>query len=110
MEECLFCKIVNKGTASEIVYEDEDAIAIRDINPKASIHILILPKEHIESVDHLEPEDKNLMGGLLIVARKIAKENNLEGYKLAINVGRKGGQLIDHLHLHLLGGKIKQIP
>lgn len=107
---CLFCKIINKELPSEIVYESDEAIAFKDIHPKASVHILISPKKHIASVNHLEPEDKNLVGALLFTAQEIAKENNLKGYKLVINVGKEGGQLIDHLHLHLLGGTIKEIP
>lgn len=110
MEDCLFCKIIKKEIPAEIVCENEEVIAFKDIKPKASLHILILPKKHIESVNHLGVEDKYLMGDLFLAAKKIAKEKNLEGYKLAVNVGRKGGQLIDHLHLHLLGGEIKDIP
>lgn len=110
MEECLFCKILNKELPSEIVYEAEETIAFKDIHPKASVHILILPKKHILSVNHLTPEDKNLIGDLFLAAQKIAKEKDLKGYKLAINVGKEGGQLVDHLHLHLLGGEIEEMP
>ncbi|HDZ54146.1 MAG TPA: HIT domain-containing protein [Candidatus Nealsonbacteria bacterium] len=110
MEECLFCKIINKELPSEIVYEAEETIAFKDTHPKASVHILILPKKHILSVNHLTSEDKNLIGDLFLVAQKIAKEKDLKGYKLAINVGKEGGQLIDHLHLHLLGGAIEEMP
>ena len=110
MKDCFFCKIINKELPSEIVYENEEAVAFRDIHPKAVVHILILPKKHIVSISHLELKDKNLVGDLFLAAQKIAKENNLKGYKLTINVGREGGQLIDHLHLHLLGGKIKEMP
>ena len=106
--ECLFCKIINRELSSEIVYEDEEIIGIKDIKPKASVHILILPKKHIPSVNQLE--NKEIAGALLLSARKIAREKNLKGYKIIINVGREGGQLIDHLHLHLLGGEIKEIP
>lgn len=100
--ECLFCKIINKEVPSDIVYEDDKVIAFKDIHPKAPLHLLIIPKKHIPSVDHLEIEDKTLMGELILAAKKIAKEKNLKGYKLQINVGRPAGQLIDHLHLHLL--------
>lgn len=110
MSECLFCKIINKEVPSEVVYENEETIAVKDINPKASFHVLILPKRHIDSINHLKEEDKSLVGELCIAAKNIAKEKNLSGYKLAINVGRKGGQLVDHLHLHLLGGKIEKMP
>ena len=107
---CLFCKIAKGEVSSEIVYEDDKFIAFKDISPKAPIHLLIVPKKHIESVNHLELKDKELMGELFVVVKKIAKEKNLKGYKLLINVGRDGGQVIDHLHLHLLSGKPIQIP
>jgi len=101
---CLFCKIANKEAPSEIVYEDDKIVAFKDIHPQAPLHLLIVPKKHIPSVDHLEIEDKTLMGELILVAQKIAREKNLKGYKLQINVGRPAGQIIDHLHLHLLSG------
>lgn len=101
---CLFCKIANKEVSAEIVYENDNFSAFKDINPQAPIHILIVPKKHIQSVDHVEIEDRVLMGELILVAQKIAKEKNLKGYKLQINVGRPAGQIIDHLHLHLLSG------
>ena len=104
MSECIFCKIVNKEIPSEIVYENEQVLAFNDIKPLAPVHILIIPKKHIPSVDHLEAEDKILMGELIITAQIIARKKKLKGYKLAINVGRPAGQIIDHLHLHLLGG------
>jgi len=105
MKNCLFCKIANKEIPSEIVYEDENLLVFKDISPQAPVHLLIVPKKHIPSVDHLEVEDKTLMGELILVAQKIAKEKKLAGYKLQINVGRSAGQIIDHLHLHLLSGK-----
>jgi histidine triad (HIT) family protein len=108
--DCIFCKIIKGEIPSEKVFENENLIAFNDINPKAEVHILIVPKKHIESVKHLEEVDKNLMGEMILTAKEIAKDlprivkagKNLEGYKLVINVGRKGGQLVDHLHLHLL--------
>ncbi len=106
MENCLFCQIANKILPAEIVYEDENLLAFKDIEPQASLHLLIIPKKHIPSVDHVEIEDKTLMGEMILVAQKIAKEKKLKGYKLQINVGRPAGQIIDHLHLHLLSGKI----
>ncbi len=104
MPDCIFCKIVNKELPSDIVYEDDNVIVIKDANPKAPVHFLIIPKKHILSVDHIELEDKALMGDLILTAKKIAKEKNLKGYRLLINVGREGGQVIDHIHLHLLSG------
>jgi len=101
---CLFCKIAKKEEAANIIYEDNKFIAFKDIYPKASFHILIVPKKHISSINHLKIDDKTLMGELILVAQEIARQNNLKGYKLLINVGREGGQIIDHLHLHLLSG------
>lgn len=92
--------------SSEIIYEDKKIIAFKDIKPKAPVHILIIPKKHIPSVNHLEETDKELIGELFLIAQKIAKEKELKGYRLMINVGRAGGQIIDHLHLHLLSGEI----
>jgi histidine triad (HIT) family protein len=102
--DCIFCKIVNRETPADIVYEDEKVVAFRDINPQAPVHLLIIPKKHIPSVDHVEIEDKTLMGELILAAQKIARKMKLDGYKLQINVGRPAGQMIDHLHLHLLSG------
>lgn len=89
-----------------MVYEDEEIIAFKDIYPVAPAHILVVPKKHIPSVDHLEPGDRGLIGDLLLITQKIARQLSLAktGYKLVFNVGRGGGQIIDHLHLHLLGG------
>jgi len=105
MKDCLFCKIAVKELPSKIQYEDADIIAFDDINPKAEIHILIVPKKHIESVMTLEKEDIQLIGKLIYTAKNIAAKKGLKGYKLLFNVGRSGGQLVDHLHLHLLGGQ-----
>ncbi|XOB41475.1 MAG: histidine triad nucleotide-binding protein [Candidatus Nealsonbacteria bacterium] len=100
--DCLFCKIIKKELPSEIVYEDDKVLAFKDINPRAPVHFLIVPKKHIPSVDHVEFQDKELMGDLILAAQKIAKEKKLRGYRLQINVGRSAGQIVDHLHLHLL--------
>jgi histidine triad (HIT) family protein len=110
MKDCLFCKIINKEVPSEIVYEDDKFTAFKDIAPKAPFHILIVPKKHIPSVNHLKTGDRELMAEFFLVAQKIAKEKKLKGYKLMINVGREGGQLILHLHLHLLSGKLIRLP
>ncbi len=104
--DCIFCKIIKGEIPSTKVLENDEVFAFDDINPKAKVHILIVPKKHIESVRSLELSDKGLMGEMVLVAQKIAKEKNLSGYKLVINVGRDGGQLVDHLHLHLLGGDV----
>lgn len=105
MNDCIFCQIAKKELPSKIQYEDENIIAFDDVNPKAPVHILIVPKKHLESVNDIEKKDIELMGNLIYVAKNIAKEKGLKGYKLVFNVGREGGQLVDHLHLHLLGGQ-----
>jgi histidine triad (HIT) family protein len=109
---CLFCKIINKEVPSEIIYEDEEVLAFKDINPKAPFHFLIVPKKHIASVAKLQEKDATLMGKIILAAKKIAEKEGLseKGYKLVFNVGRGGGQLIDHLHLHFLSGKPLQLP
>ena len=104
MKNCLFCKIINNEISAEIVYNDERIIVLKDINPKAPVHLLIVPKKHIVSIKRLKVEDKDLIGELFLVLKNIAKKNKLKGYKAVFNVGREGGQLVDHLHLHLLGG------
>lgn len=86
------------------MYEDEELIAFKDIKPGAPIHILIVPREHIQSIAHLGGNHKDLLADLIYKAKDLANDLNLKGYKLTFNVGREGGQLIDHLHLHLMGG------
>jgi len=100
--DCLFCKIINKEMDSGIVFENDKVIVIKDIHPKAETHLLIIPKKHIESIKEIEEGDKELMGELLLTAKKIGKEGNLEDYKLKFHVGRGAGQIIDHIHMHLL--------
>jgi histidine triad (HIT) family protein len=104
INNCLFCKIIEKQAPGEIIYEDEKFVAFKDIRPKAPFHVLVVPRKHIHSLDQVQQEDKILMGELILVLQKIAKEKELKGYKVQINVGREGGQEIDHLHIHLLGG------
>ncbi|MDP2735409.1 MAG: histidine triad nucleotide-binding protein [bacterium] len=105
MEDCLFCKIARKEVPSDVVFEDGDFVAFRDINPQAALHLLIVPRKHIHSIDHVEQGDKELMGSLILTAQKVARQHSLAGYKLHFNVGREGGQVIDHIHLHLLADK-----
>jgi len=110
--ECIFCKIVNKELPSEIVYEDDEILGFKDMNPKAPVHVLIIPKKHIHSVNELKKEDKNLIGSLFLVAKNLAEKTkiNKTGYKLSFNVGKGAGQMVDHLHLHLLGGWTESVP
>ncbi|MBI2644437.1 MAG: histidine triad nucleotide-binding protein [Candidatus Wildermuthbacteria bacterium] len=101
--ECLFCKIVNKEEPATLVYEDERFVVFKDIHPKAPFHVLIVPRKHIASVAELGEQDKELIAEMIFVAKHIAEEQKFPGYKLQFNVGRQGGQIVDHLHLHLLG-------
>ena len=102
MTDCIFCQIASKEKKTEVVFENDEFIVFKDINPKARVHLLIVPKKHIHSVAYLEDEDMNLVGRLILTARDVAKKENLSGYKLLFNVGRDGGQIVDHVHLHLL--------
>lgn len=103
---CLFCKIVNKEVKADIVWEDADVLAFRDIHPLAPVHILIIPKKHIESINDLTWGDMLLAGKIIIAAKEIAEKSGIKnsGYKLLARVGRDGGQEIPHIHFHLLGG------
>lgn len=105
--DCIFCKIVNKEASSEIVYEDDKLLVFKDLYPKAPIHFLIVPKKHILTVDHIEMQDKELIGDMFLTAKKVAAKERLasNGYRLIFNVGQDAGQTVDHLHLHLLAGK-----
>lgn len=106
MEDCLFCKIVDGEIESEILYEDEEIIAFPDINPVAPIHILIIPKEHIESADDLEKRHSEMVGKIFLAAKKIARDMDLdEGYRIVNNCGEDGGQTVKHIHFHLIGGR-----
>lgn len=104
--ETVFSKVIRKEIPADIVYEDELVLAFHDIHPIAPVHILIIPKKPIESIETLEDEDAGVVGRMFLVARDIARNLNIseKGYKLLIRVGRDGGQEIGHLHLHLLGG------
>ena len=107
MNDCIFCKIINKEIPSNVVYEDDEILAFRDINPVAPIHILVIPKKHIESVIHLCKEDEYLIGKIYTVINKIAKQENIDGkgFRVIVNSGEDGGQEVKHLHFHLIGGK-----
>ncbi len=105
--DCLFCKIVSKEIPSDIVYEDDQLIAIKDIDPAAPVHLLLMPKIHIDSLNHISSEQLELMGRLQVLAAQLARESGIaeQGYRLVNNCGEWGGQAIFHLHYHLLGGK-----
>jgi len=107
MQECLFCDFAQGRRPVDKLYEDELVYAIRDINPRAPVHVLLIPKEHIPSAREVEDGHGPLLARLFAVARAVAQQEGIaeRGYRLAINVGPEGGQAIYHLHLHLLGGR-----
>ncbi len=103
---CLFCRIIEGNIPSTAVYQDEQCYAFNDIDPKAPVHVLVIPRRHIASLAHAEPGDEALLGRLLAVAAEIARQKALgNGYRVTISTGRDGGQTVEHLHLHLLGGR-----
>lgn len=110
--DCIFCKIVAGEIPADIVYEDEQVLAFRDIAPQAPTHILIIPRKHIASINEAEPEDQAVLGKLLLSARHLAQAEGLSdaGYRLVINTGEHGGQTVFHIHLHLLGGRALNWP
>lgn len=104
--DCLFCKIVNREIPSEFLYEDDAYVVFKDIHPAAPVHLLLVPKKHIRSINDLKGEEGDIISGLFMVAKKVAREQgvNESGYKLLFNVEKGGGQEIFHIHLHLIGG------
>lgn len=102
----IFKRIIDRQIPADIVYEDELSLAFRDINPQAPTHIVIIPKKEIASLAHATDEDEAVLGHLMVVARKVAEQLKLtNGYRTIMNCGRDGGQTVDHIHLHLLGGR-----
>ena len=109
MTDCLFCKIAKKELPTKILYEDDDFIAFNDIKPVSPTHILVIPKKHIKNL--WEAEDEKLLGKLLLTAKEVAKQNNLnDGFRTVINTGDNGGQTVYHLHVHVLGGRFHKWP
>jgi len=103
---CLFCKIVNESIPSTAVYQDELCYAFADIHPQAPVHVLVAPREHVKSLAGADLKDQPLLGHLLWAAAQIAETKGLaKGYRVVVNTGQDGGQTVDHLHLHLLGGR-----
>ncbi len=110
MENCLFCKIIKKEVEADILLENEEFMAFKDIHPQAKYHILIIPKKHISSMNDLNEKEKDdaLIGRMLLFARDFAKKEQFDGHKLAFHVGKGGGQIIFHVHMHLMANsKIK---
>jgi len=104
-ETCIFCRIVSGELPCDRLYEDDEVLAFRDLHPKAPIHGLIIPKRHVATLDQFNDDDAGLLGRLMLVAREIAALHRLEGYRVAMNVNRLGGQVVFHAHLHILGGR-----
>ena len=107
MADCLFCKIINKEIPSEIVYEDDRLLAFRDINPAAPVHILIIPKVHIASLNDLDETNSDIVKDIALKAKELAEKEGIaeSGYRIINNIGDDGGQTVKHLHFHLMGGE-----
>lgn len=107
MTDCIFCKIINGEIPSDKVYEDDKVVAFNDIEPQAPVHILVIPKEHIKSVNDIDENNSDIIKHIHVVIKKIATEKGLnkEGYRIVNNCGEKAGQTVFHLHYHLLGGR-----
>ena len=106
MSDCLFCKIVAGEIPGDKVYEDDKVIAFKDLNPKAEVHLLVIPRDHIASLNELTPEHDALIAHMMRVIPQLAKSQGLDtGFRTIINTGKGGGQIIFHLHMHLMGGK-----
>ena len=105
--DCIFCQIVSGKLPTDIVYQDEEVIAFRDIEPQAPVHLIIIPRRHIPSLVQLSQADLSLVGHMVDIANQLAKREGVaeSGYRLVMNCGKEGGQLVPHLHMHLLGGR-----
>ena len=107
MTDCIFCKMVNGEIKPDVVYEDPEVLAFRDMSPKAPTHVLVIPKRHISTTNDLQPEDAELVGKLVLAAKKVAEIDGLDvrGYRTVLNCNIEAGQTVFHIHLHVLGGR-----
>lgn len=107
MPETIFSKIINREIPADIVYEDDEILAFRDISPKAPVHVLVIPKQNIATLNDIQPEQAELIGKMVLAAQKIANQEGIaeDGYRLVINCNRHGCQVVFHLHMHLIGGR-----
>jgi diadenosine tetraphosphate (Ap4A) HIT family hydrolase len=112
MNDCIFCRIIQRQAQGKIVYEDVMAVAIEDLHPQAPVHLLVIPRKHLPSLKEATPEDEPLLGHLFTVASQLVRERGLEakGYRTVINNGAGAGQSVFHLHLHVLGGRVFHWP
>lgn len=111
-QSCLFCRIITKEVAADVVHQDDRAFVIRDINPQAPTHLLVIPNEHLESLDDASQRDEELLGHLLRIAARVANDEGLaeSGYRTVVNTGAGAGQSVFHLHVHVLGGRAMNWP
>lgn len=111
-ETCLFCRIASGTIPARFAHQDDHTVAFHDIDPRAPVHVLIIPRRHIGAVDQLRDGDVEMMGQLFMVARGLARELGIanSGYRIVVNNGRDAGQSVDHIHMHLLGGRPMQWP
>ena len=112
MADCIFCKIINGQIPAQTVYEDDELLAFEDVNPVAPVHILIVPKNHIDTLNDLTPANAEIMGKMILCAKNLANEKHVskEGYRVVMNCMSGAGQSVFHIHLHLLGGRILRWP
>ncbi|HHW01542.1 MAG TPA: histidine triad nucleotide-binding protein [Thermoanaerobacterales bacterium] len=110
--DCIFCKIIQHEIPANTVYEDDEVIAFKDINPQAPIHLLIVPKEHVASIMEINDDNREILNKIIQVAQNLARQNNIDnkGFRLVVNTGDDGGQTVKHLHFHLLGGRFMTWP
>lgn len=111
-EDCLFCKIISKTIPAEIVFENQELIAIKDVHPQAPVHLLVIPKTHKSSVLDLEDSDQDIMGAIILKVKKLAQEKGIDssGFRMVLNCGEDGGQTVSHIHFHLMGGRHMKWP
>ena len=112
MSDCIFCKIVKGEIPSKKIYEDDKVIAFNDVNPQSPVHLLVIPKEHIPSMNHIDDNNYSIIGHIHLVISKIVKDMGLndKGYRVVNNCGEDGGQTVDHIHFHVLGGRSFKWP
>lgn len=112
MKDCVFCKIVRKEIPAEIVYEDENILAFKDINPEAPIHLLVIPKKHFQSINEIGPGEGGLLSDIFNAINKLTKKLNVhtEGFRIVNNCGDNGGQTVNHLHFHMMAGRKMKWP
>ncbi len=105
--DCIFCKIIAGEIPGDILYQDDDVIGFRDIKPQSPVHLLVIPRQHFTSVKDITTQQESLMGHMVCIANQLAKDEGISeyGYRLVINCGKQGGQLVPHLHLHVMGGR-----